>query len=118
MGHAVEILDQTRSVLWSQASSLRQDLEILQAIEPQLAKELDFVGRTLGQSYFRNPNSLFSEVEERNYRRWAEKWDELVLSVRRLPGFNHFLLPLPISKLREAAKGGPVVIINVSKIPQ
>ena len=115
LGHAVEILDQTRSVLWSQASNLRQDLGDLRLVEPRLAEELDRVGRTLGQSYFRDPNRMFSEVEEQNHRRCAEKWEELVLSARRVPGFDHFLLPLPISKLREAAKGGPAVIVNVSK---
>lgn len=54
------------------------------------------------------------ELEEQEYRRSAEKWKELVLEVRRLPGFDHFLLPPPISRLREAVDGGPVVIINIS----
>jgi len=116
LGHAVEILDQTRSVLWSQASSLRQDLKNLRVVEPRLAEELDFLGRTLGQSYFHNPETMLSEIEEQNHRRCAEKWEELVLSVRKLPGFDHFLLPLSISKLREAAKGGPVAIINISNV--
>jgi len=115
LGHAVEILDQTRLILWSQASNLQQDLEDLCLVEPRLAEELDHVGCTLGQSCFRDPNSVLSEVEEQNYHRCAEKWEELVLSTWRLLGFDHLLLLLPISKLGQAAKGGPVVVVNVSE---
>jgi CHAT domain-containing protein len=45
----------------------------------------------------------------------AREWDDLVEQVRQLEGFEDFLRPPPIERLREAAKGGPVAIINVSR---
>jgi CHAT domain-containing protein/tetratricopeptide (TPR) repeat protein len=112
LGRAVELLDQGRSVLWSQASSLKQDLKTLHKVNSQLAEDLDRIGKALGQSCFRNSKDMLSETDAQLFRRYAENWDELVCRVRKLPGFDHFLLPSPISKLRHAADGGPVVIVN------
>ncbi|MER7639102.1 CHAT domain-containing protein [Streptomyces sp. NPDC126522] len=45
----------------------------------------------------------------------AREWDGLVEEVRRLPGFEDFLRPPPLDTLLEAARSGPVVIVNVSR---
>jgi hypothetical protein len=42
---AVELLDLCRSVLWQQASLLRAEMEKLKQIEPELADQLERVGR-------------------------------------------------------------------------
>ncbi|MEV4281455.1 CHAT domain-containing protein [Actinoplanes xinjiangensis] len=47
--------------------------------------------------------------------RLAREWDELVEQVRALDGFEDFLRPPRIERLRDAAVGGPVVIVNVSR---
>jgi hypothetical protein len=49
------------------------------------------------------------------YHELAHEWDELVQDIRRLDGFNRFLLPQKLSQLRIAARNGPVISINVSK---
>ena len=112
LGRAVELLDQGRSVLWSQASSLKQDLQTLEVVDSQLAGDLDRIGKVLSQSCFRNPKLVISETDAQLFRRYAEQWNEILYRVRKLPGFDRFLLPSPISRLRQAAKQGPVVIIN------
>lgn len=45
----------------------------------------------------------------------AREWDELVEQVRRLDGFEDFLLSPRLETLLPVARGGPVVIINVSR---
>jgi hypothetical protein len=95
LSHVIEVLDQDRSILWSQTSNFKRDLEDLRAVDLQLASELDLVALM-------------------RHRRSAERWEELVRQIRQLPNFHHFLLP-PISMLRKAAVEGPVVIINSSQ---
>lgn len=48
-------------------------------------------------------------------RKAALERDNLLKQIRSLPEFEHFLLPLPFSKLRLAAAQGPVVMINSTK---
>jgi CHAT domain len=45
----------------------------------------------------------------------AREWDDLVERVRQIEGFEDFLRPPPLAVLLEAAQGGPVIIVNVSK---
>ncbi|GIF77258.1 CHAT domain-containing protein [Asanoa siamensis] len=45
----------------------------------------------------------------------AREWDELVEQVRAIEGFEDFLQPPRLETLLPAAKGGPVIIVNVSR---
>ena len=47
LGRAIELLDQGRSILWSQTSNFKQDLEDLQRVDSKLASDLDDVGKFL-----------------------------------------------------------------------
>jgi hypothetical protein len=100
---AVELLEQGRSVLWSQSLQLRTDLTRLQAAHGGLAARLDGVRVALQQ-----PPSASAA------RELARQWDELLGQVRALPGFETFLAATPFDSLREAASGGPVIVVNVS----
>lgn len=115
LGRAIELLDQGRSVLWSQASSFRQDLAELKKVDEHLAGELDLVGKSLAQGYFQRPGEVLSEKKAQLYRHSAERWDKLVQMIQKIPGFSQFLLPLPISTIQTSSAKGPVVIINSSK---
>jgi tetratricopeptide (TPR) repeat protein len=115
LGRAIELLDQGRSILWSQTSNFKRDLEDLREVDSDLASDLDDVGKLLARGCFRDPKDDLSETDAQSYRRYAEKWEELVHRIRGLPGFQHFLLPSPISTLRTAATEGPVVVINSSE---
>ncbi|MGW6982043.1 CHAT domain-containing protein [Streptomyces sp. NPDC054932] len=45
----------------------------------------------------------------------AREWDELVERVRGTPGFRDFLRPPALDDLLPAARGGPVVLVNISR---
>ena len=129
IGHfetAVELLDLGRSVFWQQAASLRSDLELLRDTEPELAAELEKIGRQLDAGNF--SGSLFAIREDgaSHDRRSAEEigqerrhlvglWEGLVERVRELPEFKFFLRPVPFSQLRQAAIAGQIIIINASE---
>ena len=120
----MKLLDLGRSVFWQQASSLRSDLETLRDEEPELANELENVGRMLDAGNF---SSSFLTIDEQsivvngreNIRKechhLAGVWEGLVERVRQLPRFEYFLKPIPFRQLCSAATTGRVVIINISE---
>jgi tetratricopeptide (TPR) repeat protein len=120
--NAVELLEQGRSVLWSQPLQLRTDLARLRVVNAGLASRLDEVREALDRP---RPVSGAIDGEDAQagwdkelvagrYRELARQWDDIVGQVRDLPGFESFLGGTPFSRLREASSGGPVVVVNIS----
>jgi len=46
---------------------------------------------------------------------WFDKWEELMESVRKLPQFTYFLMPVPFDQLCQAVGAEQIIIINASK---
>lgn len=114
---AVELLEQGRSVMWSQALQTRGDFAELHTVAPELGRRLDEVRSALdssGPALAAEPDRLLREDSARSHRRLVERWDSLVDEVRQLPGLANFLSPTPFAELRRAADDGPVVLVNVS----
>ncbi|MGI5243005.1 CHAT domain-containing protein [Dactylosporangium sp. CA-139066] len=115
---AVELLEQGRSIMWSQAFQTRGDFAELHATAPELGRRLDEVRSALDSPRPAHSGELERGVREdgaRSHRRLVEQWDALVEQVRRLPGFGNFLGPTPFEELRPAGDDGPVVLVNVSE---
>jgi len=123
---AVELLETGRSVLWTDASHLRQDLAALRDRAPDLAAVLEASRAVLNKPFTaplhdpeadggvdRVQRAEQQMLEER--RQAARDWDAAVDQVRQIEGFEHFLRPVPFGELRAAASGGPVVIVNISE---
>ncbi|MBB5825608.1 CHAT domain-containing protein [Micromonospora carbonacea] len=134
---AVELLEQGRQVLWSQALQTRSDLSELAAVAPVLADELDRtrreldgaeaaqlvelpahpgweLGRDLLTSALGGPHR--AETEDAGHRRrLAERWEQLVAEARRRPGFAGFLRPPSFADLQPATAGGAAVLVNTSR---
>lgn len=137
---AVELLEQGRSVLWTQALHLRDDLTRLAEQAPDLCAELKQVGDALdppagsGRHGAVTPGPATAgrasadrasagrvpgqgpagpDIDERH--RLARRWDDLVARARAVPGFAHLFRPVPFTELRAAATDGPVVIVNASR---
>ncbi|KZT62676.1 hypothetical protein CALCODRAFT_425729 [Calocera cornea HHB12733] len=114
---AVELLEEGRSVLWRSMMELRTDFKGLENTAPMLARELVLVAQSLEYDCMSSAKLTERQMEERaqHRRRTAERWEFLIEEVRKLPGFQSFLMPLPFSELRKAAAEGPVVILNASR---
>jgi tetratricopeptide (TPR) repeat protein len=118
---AVELLEQGRSILWSQALQLRTDLARLRRADSALASRLDEVRAALDRppgasgaiGAAEGAAGRDQEVLARRQRELARQWDELVRQARALPQMSTFLAATPYSRLREAASGGPVVMVNI-----
>jgi tetratricopeptide (TPR) repeat protein len=112
---AVELLEAGRSLLWTDALNLRQDLTALEEQAPDLAAALEASRAVLDALPTRTqaPEAERRMLEAR--RQAAHDWDAAVERVRGIDGFEHFLRPVPLSAMRAAASDGPVVIVNVSE---
>lgn len=99
---AVELLEQSRSVLWGQLLDTRTDLAALRRADPSLADRLDQL------------HDLLEHADPEERRAAAREWDDALARVRALDGFGRFLLPTPFADLAAATGGGPVVVVNAS----
>ena len=125
---AVELLEQGRLVLWTQALNLRGDLTRLAEKAPDLARRLESIRAFLDTpvpevtSLVPEPTdgSLSTADRVRQVQsaadlrmRKAREWDDALAHVRGLAGFEHFLTAIPYTELATAVDG-PVVIVNTS----
>ncbi|KAJ7208554.1 CHAT domain-containing protein [Mycena pura] len=119
---AVEMLEASRSIFWTQALHLRTPLHHLEAADPQLALKLRQLAQQLELASFRdtsrtrgpdNQEKLIAvEAEGARCRQLNEDWEATVDQVRGLPGFKEFMRPKAIATLQQAAKSGPIVILT------
>ncbi|KAJ6532462.1 CHAT domain-containing protein [Mycena capillaripes] len=122
--NAVEFLEASRSVFWSQALHLRTPLNDLAQVQPELSAKLTDISRKLEQASFRDtsrnaftdtPEKIMSIESEGNHcRELNEEWDELIKSVQLLPGFEDFMQPKGINTLKKAAASGPIIVLTTT----
>jgi tetratricopeptide (TPR) repeat protein len=127
---AVELFEQGRGILLSQALDTRTDLTALAGQHPDLAArftllrgDLDRAASTSGPLAAPPPGpggtadaqaeAADGDMERR--RAAADAFDQVISEIRRLPGFREFLRPPPLAELLRAASAGPVVVVTVSR---
>ncbi|KAG1860160.1 hypothetical protein DFJ58DRAFT_726174 [Suillus subalutaceus] len=111
---AVEMLEHGRGLLWTYLARFRTPLDDLQSVGErgcQLASEF------LRLSPLLEDTACGAVTEEglHHYRCLLREWDGVVDQIRLVDGFGDFLLTPSFSKLKEAAKNGPVIITNASR---
>jgi hypothetical protein len=118
---AVEFLEASRSVFWSQALHLQQPLDDLALIRPDLSGRLADLSRQLERASFRDTsrktlshNIIAVESEGAHCRQLNEEWTHVIKSVQKLDGFEDFMQPKHISALKQAAVSGPIIILTAS----
>ncbi|EUC56019.1 aromatic di-alanine and TPR containing protein, partial [Rhizoctonia solani AG-3 Rhs1AP] len=119
---ALEWLEHARCVVWNQSLMLRSPLDQLQSIYPDLATRLRAVadklhsaGSESRESQALASGSMTPEQVAQEHRRLAKEYEDLLVQIRQLPGFGEFLRPMKAAGLLQAARTGPVVVINCHK---
>ncbi|CAH0051566.1 unnamed protein product [Clonostachys solani] len=124
---ALNFLENGRGVLATSLEDMRIDIVELQERHSDLAEQ--FVG--LRDELENPPSRVNSSTKQQDTKKqdaqysWrteatrrhdtGDKLDQLIMEIRKRPGFDHFLLPPSESDIRAAASQGPIVVINVSK---
>ncbi|VDC06464.1 unnamed protein product [Peniophora sp. CBMAI 1063] len=126
---AVEWLDAGRSLIWTQTMSLRSPLHDLAQVRPDFARALEDVqvqlqssinapsrGDAVGLMVVKFGANDYYYTADR-HRGLAIEHGRLIADVRRLPGFESFLLPKTLSALvpTSASFKGAVVFINLDR---
>ncbi|CAE6391161.1 unnamed protein product [Rhizoctonia solani] len=119
---ALEWLEHARCVVWNQALMLRSPLDELHSVDSDLGTRLQAVANQLHnagsdsrESLALASGSMSPEQVALEHRRLAKEYDDLLVQIRKLPGFNEFLRPMKATSLIQAARTGPVVVINCHK---
>jgi tetratricopeptide (TPR) repeat protein len=117
-GKALEWLEQGRSIVWTQILQLRTPVDQLREVNSDLADRLVQVSRTLeqgsGQGGISEEVAQSMEEQGRRYRALTMEWESIIDQVRSLPNFENFLRPPSSDHLLNAARNGPVIVLNVA----
>ncbi|WP_431773472.1 CHAT domain-containing protein [Streptomyces cucumeris] len=114
---ALEALEDGRAFLLSTAVNARRELNHLRRTDAALAARLVELRERVQALRGRGSYGQVPRQEDMaEYRELAVQWKELMDRLQRLPGFERFLLPLPLGlpDLLPAAAEGPVVSVNVN----
>ena len=124
---AVEWLEQGRSIVWGDLLQLRSVFKELFSAHPSHARRLEELSAALDHASATHEKSMSAPSEETGtvraslreeadrHRKLAIERDELLQEIRRLPGFERFLLQKQFSQLRASAHSGPVVMLNAAE---
>jgi hypothetical protein len=121
---AIEWMDQGHSIIWGQHLQLRTPVDDLRQCHPDIADRFAMLSKKLegagtSDNFKAASNDLLHQPvlsTSENYHKLADERDKLVEHIRGLDGFDRFLLPRTFSQLQMAARNGPVISINVSKL--
>ncbi|KAG2124866.1 CHAT domain-containing protein [Suillus clintonianus] len=118
---AVELLEQGRTVIWSQMTQIRTPLDNLQdrgdhavALMKKF-KELNSLLDTLPTNHPERTPGVDVDAEAIRSRPLDAEASRVVEKIRKIEGFSRFLLPPLFSYLQYAACDGPVVVLVASK---
>ncbi|MBL1099734.1 CHAT domain-containing protein [Streptomyces coffeae] len=114
---ALEALEDGRAHLLSNALNARRELDHLRRTDAALAARLVELRERVQALQARGAYGRLPRQEDMaEYRDLAGQWKELMDRLLELPGFERFLLPLPLGlpDLLPAAAEGPVVSVNVN----
>jgi len=117
---AIELLEQGRTILWSQLLDTHADLHVLREAAPDLADDLERARSDLNATADplgpdRTLLAAAAPIHTVDQRLdAARRWDATIAKIRRLPGFESFLQSPTARQLQAAAGDGTVVVLNVS----
>jgi tetratricopeptide (TPR) repeat protein len=110
---ALEWLEQGRSIVWNQILQLRTPVDELRRVNSGLADRLVQVSRLIDRGAEQKGSTTESDAQR--HRALTMEWESIIEQVRSLPNFENFLKPLQASRLMDATRNGPVIVLNVAK---
>lgn len=110
---AVEMLEQGRQLLWTQVALHRSILDELRSCGEQgvrLAEDFEQLDNQLERRLGRQSG----RESPHHHRDLQKQRDAVIAQIRRLDGFNYFLMHPSFADIQRAAIDGPVIVVNAS----
>jgi CHAT domain-containing protein/tetratricopeptide (TPR) repeat protein len=118
---AVELLEQGRTLIWTQMARFRVPIEGLQergdhadALVKKF-RELSYLLNKPPAELQEGTPRLIVDAEAVRYTGLLDEWKKTVEEIRKLEGFSRFMLPPLFSDLQDAAREGPVILLIASE---
>ncbi|KAG1731804.1 CHAT domain-containing protein [Suillus paluster] len=118
---AVELLEQGRTLIWNQMARFRMPLDSLQdrgAHAEALVKKFRDLSSILDRppsNHLEGTSRVDVEARATKYRCLVEEWNTALKGIRKIEGFDRFLLAPLFSELQDAARDGPIIVLIASK---
>ncbi|KAG1724866.1 CHAT domain-containing protein [Suillus lakei] len=113
---AIELLEQGRTLIWTQMARFRMPLDNLPEALTKTFRDISFLLDKLPANQLEGTPRVDVEAEATRYRRLVEDWNRAVEDIWKIEGFSRFLLPPLFSDLQDAAHDVPVVMLIASKL--
>ena len=121
---ALRLLELGRSVTNGQLLDYRSDISHLEECYPTLAKDFDTLRQEMDSPCpaFQSsgiPTEEYLRAQQSTIRRRnkvAEELNQVLLQIRRKPGFLNFLCADSEAYLLSAAHEGPIVVLNITRL--
>ncbi|KAF5579849.1 hypothetical protein FPCIR_10914 [Fusarium pseudocircinatum] len=116
--HALGLLESGRDIINGLLMEVRRDVIEIQQHDSDLAEKFSQLRdelETLTSSPSASPDTADSVLEKqaRHYRETEQKFKDTIEEIRARPGLSRFLLGPTKEELLEAARPGPIVVLNV-----
>ena len=115
---AIQLLETGRGLLASIQLDYRSDISVLKARHPAVGQEFEVLRDQLDHPLDDDPllakDNSYADAEDTRYL--SKRFDDLLATIRRLEGFDRFLLEISLFQLTSLAVHGPIVCFNVSEV--
>jgi hypothetical protein len=114
---ALQYMERGRAVIIHQLMDYRSEQYMLRKVYPNVYARYESLRRKLNKSMTGMPSDFVSRVGVLQAQgQTAEEFRAYIDEIRKLPGQERFLLELALPEIQACAKGGTVVIVNVTNI--
>ncbi|KAF8597786.1 hypothetical protein BDV93DRAFT_562009 [Ceratobasidium sp. AG-I] len=119
---ALEWLEEGRSIVWNQTLQLRTPFDSLAMVDSvlaqrlqQVAKQLEIANARISNATFIGVHPMSSEQATLHHHRLVDQYNQFISQARGLPDFEDFMCPKAAAELMQAARLGPIVVVNVQE---
>jgi len=113
---ALEILEKGRSTILNQLIGDRSDISTLSEAHPELASRFESLLDQINAPLPSQDNEFLLKQAQQQRRDGVAAFNSCIQEIRKIPGYERFLLGLTLAEMRACASEGPVVIVNVTDL--